>query len=154
MFQKPTLDEWAENKRKEQARELFDMYVDLIAVIKNIEPELVRQAIRVLKIEKHPKFDIKNVDHLRRLYPDEVPDVFTRLWVTEKTPAEQSMINHMVRLARDEWKRKLGDQGLLDSEGEHNFVSDSGDREPYLQPVGDGPHARSHKRAPSDKSPP
>ena len=59
------------------------MYVDLIEIVKEIEPELVRQAIRVLKLEKHRNFDIKNVHHTKKLYPDEVPDVYTRIWVTQ-----------------------------------------------------------------------
>ena len=58
------------------------MYVDLIEIVKEIEPELVRQAIRVLKLEKHRNFDVKNVHHMKRLYPDEVPDVYTRIWGT------------------------------------------------------------------------
>ena len=84
-----TIDDKIEKQKKKQARELFNMYIDLIEVIKGIEPELVRQAIRVLKLEKHQNFDIQNVHHTKKLYPDEVPDVYTRLWVEKQTPEQK-----------------------------------------------------------------
>merc|ERR1719464_689428 len=81
-----TLDSKIERQKRKEARELFDMYVDLIEIVKGIQPEIVRQAIRMLKLEKHQNFDVKNVKHMKELYPDEVPDVYTRLWGTKQTP--------------------------------------------------------------------
>ena len=59
------------------------MYIDLIYILQRIEPDLVRQAIRVLKNEKQEDFELKNVQHMKKLYPDEVPDVYTRVWASK-----------------------------------------------------------------------
>ena len=92
-----TIDTFEDKQKKKQAREVFNMYVDLVEVIKGIDAELVRQAIRVLKKEQHKNFDVKGVHHMKKLYPDEVPDVYTRLWGTKQTTEQETMLNFMVK---------------------------------------------------------
>ena len=92
---KETLDEYQERLRKLQAQKLFDMYIDLINILQRIEPELVRQAIKVLKTEKEEDFELANVEHMRKLYPEDVPDVYTRVWVSKQSAKEKTILNYM-----------------------------------------------------------
>ena len=81
MFQK--LD-YRDVVRRLNARHLFDMYKDLIVLIQGLNPELFRQAANILKSERKAEFELKDVDRIRQLYPNDIPDVFTRLWSQER----------------------------------------------------------------------
>ncbi len=63
------------------------MYIELIRLVSELEPELISAACRILKKEMFPKFEIK--PSIMNLYSDEIPDVFLRLWKTNLEPKEK-----------------------------------------------------------------
>jgi|LakMenEpi03Aug12_release.lakeMendotaPanAssembly.Ray.scaffolds.fasta_scaffold664375_1 hypothetical protein len=70
------------------AIDCFEMYVELLQVIKDLEPESFKNAIMIIKEKKFPQFELKPLSHIKQLYPDFVPDVYTRLWETRLEPKE------------------------------------------------------------------
>ena len=52
---------------------------------------------------------------MRGLYPDDVPDVYTRVWVQKQTPGNQKILDQMVEITERNWRRKLKDQGKLET---------------------------------------
>lgn len=73
---------------RRDALDAFEMYVELINLIKTLEPELVTKACRVLKKNLFPNFSLKPFQSIKSLYPEFTPDVFYRLWHTRLEPRE------------------------------------------------------------------
>ena len=68
--------------------ECFEMYVEMLQVMKDLEPESFKNAIMIVKEKKFPNFELKPLQHIKNLYPDFVPNVYTRLWETRLEPKE------------------------------------------------------------------
>lgn len=63
-----------------QALSIFELYVDLISLLKEMEPGIIRFAIQKLKENCYKDLNTDFMDKMRNLRPDIVPEVFTRLW--------------------------------------------------------------------------
>lgn len=74
--------------KRKNALDAFEMYVELINLLKTLEPELVANACRVLKKTLFPNFSLKPFQTIMSLYPEFTPDVFYRLWHTRLEPKE------------------------------------------------------------------
>jgi hypothetical protein len=59
--------------------------------------------------------ELKPIEHLKGLYPDFVPDVFTRLWETRLEPKERLERKRIYEQSKMEWYNRLCDQKLLAS---------------------------------------
>lgn len=74
-----------------------------------MEPKLFRDAVRTIKKHKTFKFDIKKMKAMKMLYPDLVPNVFTRLWKTNYEPLELKHRAAIFRDAKVAWRKRLRD---------------------------------------------
>lgn len=54
-----------------------------------MEPKLMKDAVKTLKQQRSFSFNLDKMKALKRMYPDLVPDVFTRLWKQEYEPEER-----------------------------------------------------------------
>ena len=83
------------------------MYVELINLIKKMEPELVTKK-RIFK-----DFSLKPFSEILSLYPKFTPDVFLRLWQTRLNSKEILKRRDIAREVREDWKGKLEAQNHL-----------------------------------------
>ena len=51
-----------------------------------MEPKLFKDAVKTIKKQRTFKLDMDKLKAMKRLYPDLVPDVFTRLWKQDYEP--------------------------------------------------------------------
>ena len=49
----------------------------------------MKDAVKTLKQQRSFSFNLDKMKALKRMYPDLVPDVFTRLWKQEYEPEER-----------------------------------------------------------------
>ena len=97
---------------------LFDCYIEVIETMIEMEPKLFKDAVKTLKKHKTFKLDVDKMKAMERLYPDLIPDVFTRLWKQDYEPVELRHRQTIFRDAKIAWKKRLRDQGRLDTEAE------------------------------------
>lgn len=127
------------------AMDIFECYLDLFETMIEMEPKLFKDAVRTIKKHRTFKFDIHKMKAMKRLYPDLVPNVFTRLWKKEYEPLE---LKHRLAIFKDAkfaWRNRLRDQGRLDTEAEleemklHFHASETMTQidasMPYLSPI-------------------
>ena len=111
MTQAPDYHELVQRKN---AISLFDAYLQVFDLMTQMEPKLFKTAVRTIKQHKKFKIDMKTLRRLKRLYPEHLPNVFSRLWVQEQSYKESEQKNKIIQAARLAWRARLGDQGHLD----------------------------------------
>lgn len=74
---------------RQNAVAVFDIYVQIVEIMITMEPLLFKEAVRTLRTEMKFKFDIEKMTYFKKLYPELVPSVFTRLWNTNLEPKEK-----------------------------------------------------------------
>jgi len=82
---------------------MFDCYIQLLELMIEIEPKLFRTAVRTLKKQMTFKLDFIQMKRLKKLYPDLVPNVFSRLWITERDPKVAMEKHQIFTQAKDAW---------------------------------------------------
>ena len=106
----------------------------------------MKDAVKTIKQYRSCKLDIDRLKALKKLYPDMVPNVFYRLWKTDYEPEEKRQRMMIMAEAKQTWRRRLKDQGRLDSEVEieevtQQYVSAGSQSytnytsQPYLNPM-------------------
>ena len=110
--------DYREMAKRKNAVKLFDCYIDLIETMIEMEPKLFKEAVKTLKKHKSFKLDVQKMKAMKRLYPDLIPDVFTRLWKQDYEPVELRLRQTIFRDAKNAWRKRLRDQGRLDTEAE------------------------------------
>ena len=61
--------------RQKTAIDCFEMYAEIITVLKDLDPSLFKMAINIVKAN-FPSVELLPVSRLTKLYPEYVPDVF------------------------------------------------------------------------------
>ena len=69
----------------------------------------MRDAVKTLKQHRSFSFDIDKMKALKKIYPDMVPNVFTRLWKQEYEPEERRHRQQIFTEAKINWRRRLKD---------------------------------------------
>lgn len=67
---------------RKNAANCFEMYVEMIKLMKDLDPALFKMAMDILK-RQFNDFKLNPVGPLVKFFPDEVPDVFSRLWINK-----------------------------------------------------------------------
>lgn len=62
------------------ALQAFEMHIQLIDLMKTMEPELYSFCIRELRATMYPEFKLRTSLEIQSMCPQFVPDVFKRLW--------------------------------------------------------------------------
>lgn len=68
---------------------VFDIYIQIVEIMMTMEPHLFKEAVRTLRIDQKFKFDFAKMTYFKKLYPELVPNVFTRLWNQNLEPKEK-----------------------------------------------------------------
>lgn len=71
------------------AETTFEAYVELLAVIEKLDPNLFRAAVQTLKESLTQAIDFTKTSYLMKNFPEKIPDVFLRLWETRQEPKTQ-----------------------------------------------------------------
>ena len=102
------------------AIEQFESFIMLLEMIIQIEPKLFKDAVQAIKRHRDFRFDMGQLNKMKRLFPDMLPDVFYRLYSSYNDMVdhqERKARQKLTKEARDAWKKRLKDQGRLDGEG-------------------------------------
>jgi hypothetical protein len=81
------------------------MYADMVFVLKELDPQLFKTAIEIVRSKRFTESELQPVSRLLKLYPEQVPDVFPRLW--EKRPNSAEALERLRIQAS--WRDKLKD---------------------------------------------
>ena len=65
---------------RKNAVSLFNAYIEVFELMVDMDKSLFKQAVRCLKERQDFKLDLNEMKRLKDLFPDLVPNVFTRLW--------------------------------------------------------------------------
>ena len=88
---------------------LFDCYIDIFETMIEIEPKLFKDTVKTMKKHRTFHLNIDKMKAMKRLYPDLIPNVFTRLWKQDYEPVEQRHRMLMFRDAKLAWRKRLRD---------------------------------------------
>ena len=102
-----------QNRERQIAENTFEAYVELLAVIEKLDPNLFRSAVKALKDTLTTSIDFTKTSYLTKNFPEKIPDVFLRLWETRLEPKTQIQRRELVEKARFELEKNLASQGLI-----------------------------------------
>ena len=72
--------DYREIAEKRNAVTLFDTYLEVFELMMKMEPKLMKDAVKTIKQHRSCQLNLDKMKVLKRMYPEMVPDVFTRLW--------------------------------------------------------------------------
>ena len=101
---------------RKNAISLFDAYMQVYELMVKTDPKLFRHAIRSIKKHKSFKLDMALVKKLKKVYPDELPNVFERLWLHQPDAKERLLKRKIFAESAITWRNRLVEKGAVKKE--------------------------------------